>query len=139
MSELFDYEGKRVVVTGGATGIGAALVALLGELGAEHVTVLDIKEPSGPVDAFIEVNLADPTSIDAACEQLDGPIDVLFSNAGVAANAGVRTCMAVNVLASTASRREAPSSTPLPWPATAGPLRWTRSTSCSTSPTGTTS
>ena len=100
MSNLFGYEGKRVVVTGGATGIGAALVDLLRELGAAHITVLDIKEPAGPVDAFIEVNLADPESIDAACAQLDGPIDVLFSNAGVAANAGVRTCMAVNVLAS---------------------------------------
>ncbi len=100
MSNLFDYEGKRVVVTGGATGIGAALVDLLRELGVEHITVLDIKEPAGAVDAFVEVNLADPVSIDAACAQIEGPIDVLFSNAGVAANAGVRTCMAVNVLAS---------------------------------------
>jgi NAD(P)-dependent dehydrogenase (short-subunit alcohol dehydrogenase family) len=100
MSDLFNYEGKRVVVTGGATGIGAALVELLRELGAEHITVLDIKKPEGPIDAYVEVNLADPASIDAACDQIDGRIDVLFSNAGVAANAGVRTCMAVNVLAS---------------------------------------
>jgi NAD(P)-dependent dehydrogenase (short-subunit alcohol dehydrogenase family) len=100
MSDLFNYEGKRVVVTGGATGIGAALVEQLRELGAEHITVLDIKKPEGPIDAYIEVNLADPASIDAACEQIEGRIDVLFSNAGVAANAGVRTCMAVNVLAS---------------------------------------
>lgn len=100
MSDLFNYEGKRVVVTGGATGIGAALVELLRELGAEHITVLDIKKPEGPIDAYVEVNLADPASIDAACDQIEGRIDVLFSNAGVAANAGVRTCMAVNVLAS---------------------------------------
>jgi NAD(P)-dependent dehydrogenase (short-subunit alcohol dehydrogenase family) len=98
--EQFRYDGKRVVVTGGATGIGAALVELLRELGAEHITVLDIKKPDGPVDAYVEVNLADPASIDSACEQLEGPIHVLFSNAGVAANAGVRTCMAVNVAAS---------------------------------------
>jgi NAD(P)-dependent dehydrogenase (short-subunit alcohol dehydrogenase family) len=100
MSNLFNYEGKRVVVTGGATGIGEALVALLRDLGAEHITVLDIKEPAAPVDAFVQVDLSDPSSLDAACEQIDGRIDVLFSNAGVAANAGVRTCMAVNVLAS---------------------------------------
>lgn len=100
LAELFGYEGKRVVVTGGATGIGAALVSLLGDLGAAHVTVLDIKAPEGPVDRFVPVDLSDPASLDAACAQLEGPIDVLFSNAGVAANAGVRTCMAVNVAAS---------------------------------------
>ena len=41
MASLFGYEGKRVVVTGGATGIGASLIDLLKELGAPHVTVLD--------------------------------------------------------------------------------------------------
>ncbi len=100
MTNLFSYAGKRVVLTGGATGIGAALAELLGELGVEHLTILDIKAPTGRCDTFIEVNLADPTSIDAAMAQIEGPIDVLFSNAGVAANAGVRTCMAVNVAAS---------------------------------------
>ena len=44
----FDYTGKRVVVTGGATGVGAALLDLLAELGASDVTVLDIKQPTGP-------------------------------------------------------------------------------------------
>lgn len=100
MGNLFDYSGKRVVLTGGATGIGAALVDLLGTLDVEHITVLDIKPPSGTVDAFIETNLSDRDSLDAALAQLDGRVDVLFSNAGVAANAGVRTCMAVNVAAS---------------------------------------
>ncbi len=100
MANLFNYEGKRVVLTGGATGIGAALAATLKDLGVGHLTVLDIKKPDGDVDAFIEVDLSDPASIDAAVAQIEGPVDVLFSNAGVAANAGVRTCMAVNVLAS---------------------------------------
>lgn len=100
MSNLFTYAGKRVVLTGGATGIGAALADLLGELGVEHLTILDIKAPSGRCDMFIETNLADPASIDAAIAQIEGPIDVLFSNAGVSAAAGVRTCMAINVAAS---------------------------------------
>jgi NAD(P)-dependent dehydrogenase (short-subunit alcohol dehydrogenase family) len=100
MTNLFSYAGKRVVLTGGTTGIGAALAELLYELGVEHLTILDIKAPTGRCDTFIETNLADPASIDAAIAQIEGPIDVLFSNAGVAANAGVRTCMAVNVAAS---------------------------------------
>jgi len=99
-SDLCSYEGKRVVITGGATGIGAALVDLLREHDVEHITVLDIKEPTGAVDTFIRTDLSDPASVDAAIAALTGRIDVLFSNAGVAANAGVRTCMAVNVAAS---------------------------------------
>jgi NAD(P)-dependent dehydrogenase (short-subunit alcohol dehydrogenase family) len=100
MGNLFDYTGKRVVVTGGATGIGAALIDLLRQHDVEHITVLDIKEPTASVDSFIRTDLSDPASVDAALTALTGRIDVLFSNAGVAANAGVRTCMAVNVAAS---------------------------------------
>ena len=99
-SDLCSYAGKRVVVTGGATGIGSALVDLLREHDVEYITVLDIKEPTGAVDTFIRTDLSDPASVDAAIAALTGRIDVLFSNAGVAANAGVRTCMAVNVAAS---------------------------------------
>jgi len=130
MGNLFSYAGKRVVVTGGATGIGAALVSLLKDLGAAHVTVLDIKQPEGPVDAFIEVNLADKASLDAAVAQIEGPVDVLFSNAGVAARSGVRTCLAVNVAA---SRRLTDAVLPLIPPTSRS------STSCSPSRTGTSS
>ena len=98
--DLCSYSGKRVVVTGGATGIGAALVDLLRAHDVEHITVIDIKEPAVEVDEFIRTDLSDPDSVDAAIAALTGRIDVLFSNAGVAANAGVRTCMAVNVAAS---------------------------------------
>lgn len=97
---LVDYTGKRVVLTGGATGIGAALADLLDQLGVEHLTILDVAEPTGRCDRFIRTDLGDPASIDAALAQIDGPVDVLFSNAGVSAKAGVRTCMAVNVAAS---------------------------------------
>ena len=32
MSDLFSYAGKRVVLTGGTTGVGAAAVELLAEI-----------------------------------------------------------------------------------------------------------
>jgi NAD(P)-dependent dehydrogenase (short-subunit alcohol dehydrogenase family) len=59
MTNLFSYAGKRVVLTGGTTGIGAALAELLGELGVEHLTILDIKAPTGRCDTFIETNQCD--------------------------------------------------------------------------------
>jgi hypothetical protein len=46
MSDVFSYSNKRVVVTGGASGVGAALVELLDRLGEPEVIVLDVREPS---------------------------------------------------------------------------------------------
>ena len=99
MAPLVDYTGKRVVLTGGASGIGAALATLLRELGVGHLTILDV-QPAADADLYIPVDLADRSSIEDAVRGIEGPVDVLFSNAGVSAKAGVRTCMAVNVAAS---------------------------------------
>ena len=60
MTSLLNYEGKRVVVTGAYSGIGAALVDLLREAGAGEIVVLDIKEPEASVDAFIETDMGNP-------------------------------------------------------------------------------
>jgi len=99
MSNPFSYAGKRVVVTGAATGVGAALLDLLAEIGAPDVTVLDIKPPSGPHATFLETNLGDEAAVDAAIGQISGPVDVLFNNAGVAATQAPRVVLAVNYLA----------------------------------------
>ncbi len=99
MSSEFDYTGKRVVVTGGATGIGASLVALLKTLGSPSITVIDLKQPAADVDAFVQANLSEEASIDAAIAAIAGPVDVLFNNAGVAATQPPLTVMSVNYLA----------------------------------------
>ena len=99
MSNPFSYAGKRVVVTGGATGVGAALLELLAEIGAPEVTVLDVKAPTGPHARFLETNLSDPAAVEAALTAVDGPVDVLFNNAGVAATQPPRVVLAVNYLA----------------------------------------
>ncbi|MBV1916665.1 MAG: SDR family oxidoreductase [Sphingomonadaceae bacterium] len=98
MSE-FDFNGAHVVVTGGASGVGAALLDVLDELGKPRVTVLDINQPSGPHSAYIQTNLADPASLDAAAAQIGGPIDALFNNAGVADTSQRDIVLAVNLLA----------------------------------------
>jgi NAD(P)-dependent dehydrogenase (short-subunit alcohol dehydrogenase family) len=99
MSDLFSYAGKRVVVTGAATGVGAALLDVLAELDAAHVTVLDIKAPSGPHTTFIETNLGDKAAVDAAIEAIEGPVHALFNNAGVADTQPPAVVIAVNYLA----------------------------------------
>ena len=83
-SSLFSYAGKKVVLTGGASGVGAAAVELLAEAGCTDLTVLDRNEPTGPATAYVAADLSDPDSIDAACEAIGPGTDVLFNNAGVA-------------------------------------------------------
>jgi NAD(P)-dependent dehydrogenase (short-subunit alcohol dehydrogenase family) len=99
MANPFSYEGKRVVITGAYSGVGAALLELVAELGAAHITVLDVKEPSGPATTFRQTDLSAEAEVDAAVDTIDGPVDVLFNNAGVAGTMPVRTVMAVNYLA----------------------------------------
>lgn len=83
MFDAFNYQGKRALVVGGATGMGAATAELAKDAGAE-VIVMDIAEPSVEGIRFIKVNLADKESIDNALGELDGQINALFSCAGVA-------------------------------------------------------
>src|SRR5579884_3668306 len=81
--DAYGYEGKRALVVGGATGMGAATAELVADGGAE-VVIMDIAEPSSAGAEYIRVDLADKGSIDAALGQLRGPVDALFSCAGVA-------------------------------------------------------
>jgi NAD(P)-dependent dehydrogenase (short-subunit alcohol dehydrogenase family) len=101
-SPLVDYTGKKVVITGGSSGVGASLVELLAGLGAE-VTVMDRNDPpaslGSSIKQFIKVDLADPASIDAAVEQAPAVVDVLFNNAGIASTVAPRVVIAVNCLA----------------------------------------
>lgn len=99
MTNPFSYSGKRVVVTGGASGVGAALIELLAELDAAHVTVLDVNPPTGPHDTFLQTDLADPSAVDQAISSIDGEVHALFNNAGVADTMPPRTVIAINFLA----------------------------------------
>jgi NAD(P)-dependent dehydrogenase (short-subunit alcohol dehydrogenase family) len=79
----FRYDGKRVVVVGAASGMGAAAAELAQDAGAE-VVAMDFADITLPGAKAIHVNLADRPSIDAAIEECGGPLDALFSCAGVA-------------------------------------------------------
>ena len=79
----FGFDGRRVVVLGGATGMGAATATMAKGLGATTI-VLDIAEIGYPCDQAIHVDLSDRASIDAALDQIEGPVDALFACAGIA-------------------------------------------------------
>ena len=98
-TDPFTYRGRRVVVTGAAHGVGAALLEILAGLGVAHVSVLDVERPSGPDDAFLATDLADYDSVSEALERIEGPVHALFNNAGVADTQPPQTVLSVNYLA----------------------------------------
>jgi NAD(P)-dependent dehydrogenase (short-subunit alcohol dehydrogenase family) len=81
--EQFRYDGKRALVVGGATGMGAAAAKIVGDLGAEVIN-LDYAPVESDLGRGIQVDLRDPASIDSALEEVGGPVDALFSAAGIA-------------------------------------------------------
>lgn len=91
-----DFLGKRIVVTGVSSGIGERTAQLLHAAGAEVIGI-DLRRPSAPVSQFVEMNLADKASIDAAAPQISGRIDGLVNNAGVSSAGGRLKAMGINV------------------------------------------
>jgi NAD(P)-dependent dehydrogenase (short-subunit alcohol dehydrogenase family) len=81
--DAYSYRGKRAVVVGGATGMGAATAELVQDAGAE-VVVMDRAEVTLDGVKAIALDLSDKASIDAAVSECGGPVDALFSCAGVA-------------------------------------------------------
>ena len=89
-----EFDGLVAVVTGGASGIGAAAVARLLEGGA-RVAVLDLNIAGANADAFsVVADVSDDDSvraaIDAVVEQYGG-IDILVNNAGIGAQGTIES------------------------------------------------
>jgi 2-keto-3-deoxy-L-fuconate dehydrogenase len=88
-----DFDGLVAAVTGGASGIGAAVVAELAAQGA-RVAVLDLQEPAedAPHALAIRTDVSDDASVRAAIERVVaelGRLDVLVNNAGIGAQGSV--------------------------------------------------
>jgi NAD(P)-dependent dehydrogenase (short-subunit alcohol dehydrogenase family) len=81
-ADILGYQGQRVVVSGAASGMGAAATRTLVELGAE-VHALDVRDIDAPVKQSIHCDLLDPDSIDAAVAKIPGEIDSHFNCAGL--------------------------------------------------------
>ncbi len=83
MADLINFDNKRVLVVGGATGMGAAAAQRAAALGA-HTIIMDVAEVSYECGQYININLVDQASVDAAAEAVDGPLHAVLACAGVA-------------------------------------------------------
>lgn len=95
---MSEFEGRRYVVTGAASGIGHSTATKLIAAGAE-VTSLDRNTPTADVARHIAVDLASRPSLDEALARLEGEYDALLSIAGVPGTAPAETVFSVNALA----------------------------------------
>jgi NAD(P)-dependent dehydrogenase (short-subunit alcohol dehydrogenase family) len=87
IQDLLGYQGKRVVVTGAASGMGAATVKYLAELGAE-ILALDVSAIEDGPWTSIQVDLGKRASIDSVIGVIGSPVDRLFNVAGIAGGRG---------------------------------------------------
>jgi 2-dehydro-3-deoxy-L-rhamnonate dehydrogenase (NAD+) len=80
VSNRYDFEGRHALVTGGASGIGAAVTALLRAGGAE-VVVFD-SNADGAGDGVFAGDVSRSADLDAVVEAMDR-VDILVHCAGV--------------------------------------------------------
>jgi NAD(P)-dependent dehydrogenase (short-subunit alcohol dehydrogenase family) len=82
MDDVLGYAGRHVVVTGAASGMGAAAAQLLLDLGA-RVTAIDVNPVALPVHQALQADLRDQAAIEAAAESVEGPVHGYFGCAGL--------------------------------------------------------
>jgi NAD(P)-dependent dehydrogenase (short-subunit alcohol dehydrogenase family) len=92
MTVRFDYSGRRVLVTGGTSGIGAAIAAAFRDAGADTV-ITGTRSSAGDYDADLSgytyhaMQLSDNDGIARVADALPS-LDVLVNNAGTSLPGG---------------------------------------------------
>ncbi|MGG7104238.1 SDR family oxidoreductase [Rhodococcus sp. 24CO] len=96
---MISFTGKTVVLTGCSSGIGAEAATKLAALGARVIGVDRVTSADNSITQMIIGDLSTQSGVADIAAQIDGPVDVLINNAGVAATLPWRTVMSINALA----------------------------------------
>ena len=90
-------KGKTIIVTGAASGIGAATAALVSSQGAEVISV-DINAPRAQVGRFMQADLTDKLSIDRLVAALPSGAHGLANIAGLPPTRPPEAVLKVNLV-----------------------------------------
>jgi NAD(P)-dependent dehydrogenase (short-subunit alcohol dehydrogenase family) len=93
--DMFRFDGKRALVVGGATGMGAEAGRIVQGLGGD-VTIMDYADVTLPDAHGVRLDLRDRAAIDTAVDALDGPVHAVLSCAGV--GSGTSNLQQVNII-----------------------------------------
>ena len=99
MTDLFDVEGARTVITGAASGLGLAMAEVMAEGGA-RVTLADLdgdalEQVAGRLGGDVrtaELDVSDAAAVGRLFDEVvdeQGGVDVAFANAGISLEPGV--------------------------------------------------
>jgi NAD(P)-dependent dehydrogenase (short-subunit alcohol dehydrogenase family) len=98
MNDLFRYDGKRALVVGCATGMGAAAAKAVQLLGGE-VHGIDYRTPDYDLASFRSCDLREEEQIAEAIGSLEGPFHAVFYCAGLPTTFPALDIMKVNIIA----------------------------------------
>jgi NAD(P)-dependent dehydrogenase (short-subunit alcohol dehydrogenase family) len=87
--------GKRIAVTGVASGIGKRTAELAGQLGADVIGI-DRRKPEVTHGVFIEADISSLAGVADLVGRLPSGLDALCNVAGVSGNTGVASTLAIN-------------------------------------------
>jgi len=95
--EAADFNGRRILVTGGTKGIGEAIVERLMRGGGKVITTARSLPPGGTLDRFVQADVSTREGIDQVVKAMMdrfGGLDILIHNVGGSAAPG-RGCIGV--------------------------------------------